>query len=86
MAETKQTPTAKQISANFRKWWNDKDSQANRVLTASKFKEMMKALDPNIRLQDGLHDAACKELFKLMKKAMLRAYDNKRTTVRPGDL
>lgn len=90
MAEAKEHPTPRQMSQGLNEWWGEEDSEerknARKLITATKLKELLKALDPNGRMQADVHDAICKDVAKVLKKALMRAYDNKRMTIRPSDL
>lgn len=90
MTEAKQHPSAKQMMQGFKKWFGAPDSDtrknARKIITASKLRDMIKAMDPEGRVQADVHDAICTEVAEMVRKAFLRAYDNKRTTIRPSDL
>lgn len=84
MSEEK--PDAKTMQKRLKAWMADEDNKASRIIGASKLMEMAKAMDPDIRGVKGVHTTLVREVAKAVKKAMLRCYDNKRTTLRPTDI
>ncbi|KKM81092.1 hypothetical protein LCGC14_1333210 [marine sediment metagenome] len=83
---SKEKPTAKQMQQSLKAWMTDEDNKPHRLISASKIKDLAKAMDPDIRMPKDLHVALCREIAMTLKKAMLRCYDNKRATLRPLDL
>jgi hypothetical protein len=55
-----------------------------RIITASKIKEYFKEM--GIRISGDMNDYVASEVYKLMKKSVVRALQNGRKTVRPWDL
>lgn len=76
----------KQMKQALKEWMTDPDNNAHRFVSQTKLKEMMKAIDPDIRMDKKVHLAACRELGLQVIKGMARCYDNKRVTVRASDL
>lgn len=79
-------PTPKQMQKSLKKFMTDEDNNPHRLVSAAKLKELAKAMDPDIRMDKQVHVALCREIAGVVKKAMLRCYDNKRSTIRPTDL
>ena len=55
-----------------------------RIITASKIKEYFKEM--GIRTSGDMNDYVASEVYKIMKKSVVRALQNGRKTVRPWDL
>ncbi len=79
-------PTAKAMQKSLKQFMTNDDNNPHRLVSAAKLKELAKALDPDIRMDKQVHLAVCREVSIIVKKAMLRCYDNKRSTIRPADL
>ena len=79
-------PNQKQLKKAFMEWMKDADNNPQRLVAASKIKELAKALDPDIRVDSKVHFAMLKEVGRVMIRAIGRTYDNKRSTIRPTDI
>ena len=79
-------PTPKAMQKSLKQFMTDEDNNPHRLVSATKLKELAKAMDPDIRMDKQVHLAVCREVSIIVKKAMLRCYDNKRSTIRPADL
>lgn len=79
-------PTPKEMTQALKTWLQDEDNKPQRLISGTKFKELAKAIDPDIRFTADFHGVLCREVGLMIKKAMQRCYDNKRATLRPLDL
>jgi len=79
-------PDAKLMQMRLKQWMSDDDNKPHRLVSATKLNEIAKVMDPEIRGGKGIQTAVVREVALMIKKAMLRCYDNKRATLRPLDL
>jgi len=79
-------PTPKAMQKALKTWMTNEENNSHRLVGASKIKELAKAMDPKIRLDTELQAAVCRKVATMIKEAMKRCYDNKRSTIRPSDL
>jgi len=82
----KEKPSAEKMQKLLDAWMSNEDNNLQRLISATKLKEIARAMDPDIRLDAGTHGALCREVALLLMKALQRCYDNKRLTIRPLDL
>ena len=80
----KNRPDSKTMRSRMKAYISSGD--ADRVVSKSKLKEMIKTIDPSLRADSKLHQKVVRELAQTLVRAAERCYDNKRGTIRPLDL
>lgn len=79
-------PNAKELQDRLKEWMTDSDNNPHRLVSASKLAELAKAMDPDIRGAKKIQAKLVREVALMLKKAMMRCYDNKRATLRDSDI
>jgi len=86
MTQNEKKPNLPELRQRFVDWISNEENKGKRLVNDSKLKELSKALDPEIRMDSKVHTAMCREIGRVLIKAMLRTWDNKRVTVRGSDV
>ncbi len=81
--QKRQAPEGDVMRKRLRKFLTE---DGGRLVSKSKLKALAKSMDPKMRMDARVHDAAVKAMGLMIMKAMQRVYDNKRGTIRPSDL
>lgn len=86
MAKKVKKSKAALLNNRKKEFLTDEESNAHRLVSQSKLKELAKTIDPEIRMDKKVHGAMVKLVAQTMVKAITRCYDNKRKTIRPSDV
>ncbi len=84
--KTEEKPSFGQMKKLFAEWMTDEENKGKRLVNAAKLKELSKAIDPEIRMNEKVHTAFCREVGRVLINAMRRTWDNKRVTIRGSDV